>query len=93
MQLQIIKQKTKGIIVDELSNIEADPALIIDENDVLASHGASIGAIDPEILYYLMSRGLTKEDAEKLVIEAYVSPYFKDYSETNLGKYILDKIK
>lgn len=88
-----LKQKTKGIIVDTYSNIEADPALIIDENDVLASHGASIGAIDPEILYYLMSRGLTKDDAEKLVIEAYVSPYFKDYSETNLGKHILDKIK
>lgn len=88
-----LKQKTKGIIVDTYSNIEADPALIIDENDVMASHGASIGAIDPEVLYYLMSRGLTKEASEKLIIEAYISPYFKDYSETNLGKYILDKIK
>ncbi|MBO4623612.1 MAG: SufD family Fe-S cluster assembly protein [Bacilli bacterium] len=88
-----LKQKTKGILVDTYSSIEADPALIIDENDVLASHGASIGAIDPEILYYLMSRGLTKEESEKLIIEAYVSPYFKDYNETNLGKYILNKIK
>ena len=88
-----LKQKTKGILVDTYSSIEADPALIIDENDVLASHGASIGAIDPEILYYLMSRGLTKEESEKLIIDAYVSPYFKDYNETNLGKYILNKIK
>ena len=88
-----LKQKTKGILVDTYSSIEADPALIIDENDVLASHGASVGAIDPEILYYLMSRGLTKEESEKLIIEAYVSPYFKDYNETNLGKYILNKIK
>ena len=88
-----LKQKTKGLIVDTYSNIEADPALVINENDVLASHGASIGAIDPDELYYLMSRGLTKEASEKLIIEAYVSPYFKDYSETNLGKYILNKVK
>ena len=88
-----LKQKTKGLIVDKYSNIEADPALVINENDVLASHGASIGAINPDELYYLMSRGLSKTEAEKLIIEAYVSPFFKDYSETNLGKYILNKIK
>lgn len=88
-----LKQKTKGLIVDAYSHIEADPALVINENDVLASHGASIGAINPEELYYLMSRGLTKEESEKLIIEAYISPFFKDYSETNLGKYILSKIK
>lgn len=88
-----LNQKTKGIIVDKESNIEADPALVIDENDVLASHGASIGAINPDELYYLMSRGLTKEASEKLIIEAYVSPFFKDYEESNLGKYILEKIR
>lgn len=88
-----LKQKTKGLIVDTFSNIEADPALVINENDVMASHGASIGAINPDELYYLMSRGLTKEASEELIIEAYVSPFFKDYSETNLGKYILNKIK
>ena len=88
-----LAQKTKGIIIDEYSNIEADPALIIDENDVMASHGASIGAINPADLYYLMSRGLTKEASEQLIIEAYVSPYFKDYEESNLGRYILKNLK
>ena len=39
--------------------------LVIDEYDCMASHGASIGAIDEEELYYLMSRGLTRENSEE----------------------------
>ena len=88
-----LKQKAKGIILDQYSQIEADPVLIIDENDVMAGHGASIGAMNPDDLYYLMSRGLPRTEAEKLMIKAYILPFFNDYEESNLGKFILDNIK
>lgn len=50
------------------------PGLMIDANDVKASHGSTIGQIDEHQLFYLRSRGLTKQQAEKLIIEGFIEP-------------------
>ena len=39
---------------------------LIDEDDVTAGHAASVGRVDPVQLYYLMSRGISKTEAERL---------------------------
>ena len=39
---------------------DANPILLIDENDVVAGHAASVGPVDPEQMYYLMSRGIDR---------------------------------
>lgn len=46
---------------------EVSPSLLIKENDVKASHGAALGAYNPDHLYYLMSRGLSLDESKKLV--------------------------
>lgn len=51
-------QTNKIIVFDEGCKAQANPYLYIDEYDVKASHGASVGKIDEDHLYYLMSRGL-----------------------------------
>ncbi|MEG0475110.1 MAG: SufD family Fe-S cluster assembly protein, partial [Carnobacterium sp.] len=51
---------------------DANPILLIDENDVTAGHAASVGRVDPEEMYYLMSRGIPKEEAERLVIRGFL---------------------
>ena len=53
---------------------QASPSLLIDENDVKASHGAVIGRVDDNALFYLMSRGLSKEEARKLIVSSYLVP-------------------
>lgn len=40
---------------------DANPILLIDEDDVEAGHAASVGRVDPEQLYYLMSRGISQK--------------------------------
>ncbi len=50
------------------------PSLKIDANDVKASHAATVGQIDEEQLFYLMSRGLQRSEAEKLVVEGFFEP-------------------
>ena len=50
----------------------ANQILLIDENDVTAGHAASIGQVDPEDMYYLMSRGLDKATAERLVVRGFL---------------------
>ena len=53
---------------------DANPILLIDENDVIAGHAASVGPVDPEQMYYLVSRGIPQSQAERLVIRGYLSP-------------------
>lgn len=50
------------------------PELLIDENDVEASHAMSIGRVDDEQLYYLMSRGLTLPQVTALISSGYLMP-------------------
>ncbi len=50
------------------------PSLKIDANDVKASHGATVGQIDEEHMFYLMARGLSMQEAEKLIVEGFFEP-------------------
>ncbi len=76
-----LSQKTKGILLSKESMISANPWLQIDEYDCLASHGAGIGAIDEEDLFYLMSRGLSRIESERLLIAGFVNPILEELNE------------
>jgi Fe-S cluster assembly protein SufD len=65
--------RQKVLLVGENARAEAIPELEIECNEVKASHAASVGRIDEEQIFYLMSRGLSKKEAEKLIIEAFLS--------------------
>lgn len=69
------RQLAKGIIISKDSSISAKPILLIDENDVFAYHGAAIGKMSDDSLFYLMSRGLTQEEALKLIIGGMINPF------------------
>lgn len=94
----IISQKTKGILLSKESGISANPLLQIDEFDCLASHGAGIGAIDEEDLFYLMSRGLTRNESEKLIINGFINPLIErieniDSNQKNKDSKVVDLLK
>jgi Fe-S cluster assembly protein SufD len=74
MKRSIARQQNKGIVLGVNARLDANPLLLIDEYDVEASHGAAIGKIDEEQLYYLMSRGLTHKNAQRLIISGFLSP-------------------
>jgi Fe-S cluster assembly protein SufD len=74
------KQQNRGIVLGENSRLDANPLLLIDEFDVEAGHGAAIGKIDEEQLYYLMSRGITLKNAERLIISGFLSPVLENLS-------------
>ncbi|MDR0199997.1 MAG: Fe-S cluster assembly protein SufD [Streptococcaceae bacterium] len=66
------QQKTKVLMLSDTARTDANPILLIDENDVTAGHAASIGQIDPDDLYYLQSRGLDEEEAKHLVVRGFL---------------------
>jgi Fe-S cluster assembly protein SufD len=68
------EQESRVLMLSEKARGDANPILLIDEDDVTAGHAASVGRVDPLQLYYLMSRGIAKTEAERLVIHGFLAP-------------------
>ncbi|MCR8643672.1 Fe-S cluster assembly protein SufD [Paenibacillus sp. N1-5-1-14] len=68
------QQTEKVLMLSPKSRGDANPILLIDEDDVKAGHAASVGQVNPEQVHYLMSRGITKAEAQRLIIYGFLAP-------------------
>jgi len=66
-----------GLILDEFSRSNTIPALNVENNDVDAVHEARVGKISEESIFYLQSRGLSAEQATKLIVSGFLEPVVK----------------
>ena len=83
-----VMQKAKGLTLSKNAVIKAMPNLYIDEYDVVANHSASIGSISKDDLFYLMSRGLTSEEASNLVVIGFIKPIIDNINDEKLKENI-----
>lgn len=67
-------QAEKVLMLSNKARGDANPILLIDEDDVTAGHAASVGKVNPEQVYYLMSRGIDRQTAERLIILGFLAP-------------------
>ena len=65
-------QQNRVLIMSPQARGDANPILLIDENDVEAGHAASVGPVDPHQMYYLMSRGIPRPQAQRMVIRGFL---------------------
>ena len=86
------RQLSKGIVMDDTSKVICKPILLIDEYDCFASHGASIGKMSDDDLFYLMSRGLTKNEAFFLILRGIIAPFIDKLPNEKYKEEILKKI-
>ncbi len=68
--------KNENLLLDRKARADSMPTLEIDANDVRASHGATIGKIDEEYIFYLMSRGIPRSTAVRMVVEGFFHKVF-----------------
>ena len=61
-----------ALLLSGNAKAEAVPSLEIDENEVKAGHASTVGPVDPEMLFYLLSRGITHNTARKLIVQGYI---------------------
>ena len=85
-----VRQITKGLILSPTGECLAEPILLIDYYDVKAYHGATIGKISDDDLFYLMSRGLTKEEAFMLIINGLLDPFVKDINDEAIKEEVMN---
>src|SRR5262249_7785319 len=67
------KQTNKALLLSENAQINTKPQLEIFANDVRCTHGAAVGQIDEEAIFYLRSRGLSERDARNVLIHAFAA--------------------
>lgn len=72
------EQESRILMLSGDARGDANPILLIEENDVTAGHAASVGRIDESQVYYLQSRGLTRREAEQLIIHGFLAPVVEE---------------
>ena len=87
------EQETRVLMLSEKARGDANPMLLIDEDDVMAGHAASVGRVDPLQLYYLMSRGIPKVEAERLIIHGFLAPVVKALPIEAVKKQLVEVIE
>jgi Fe-S cluster assembly protein SufD len=66
-------QLNKALLLTKTAQVDTKPELEIHADDVRCTHGAAVGALDPEALFYLRSRGITTELARRMLVEAFIA--------------------
>lgn len=77
-------QSNKNLLLSRKAEANAKPELLIYADDVKCSHGATVGELDSEQLFYLRSRGLTEQSAKDLLVEAFISEVFDHMTDSTL---------
>jgi Fe-S cluster assembly protein SufD len=80
-------QRSDVLLLSENAKADAIPMLEIDNNDVKCSHGATMGEINKEQLFYLMNRGLSEEEAKGEIVRGFLEPVM-----VNLPKVLRKKV-
>lgn len=85
-------QSSKNILLSGDAKVNAKPQLEIFADDVKCSHGATIGQLDEEPIFYLRSRGLDEATAKHLLIQAFAAEIFDQIEHEGLRQYIGGKV-
>ena len=82
----ISNQVSKGLLIGKESKINLTPKLEIYNDDVECSHGAASGQPDKNTLLYLTSRGISKEEAEQIYVEGFLSEFFETIDNISMAE-------
>ena len=90
-------QLNHNLLLSREAHVDSNPVLEIEANDVRCSHGATVGPVSQEQLFYLQSRGLSPEIAQELIVKGYFNDLisllpFESLREV-IGQAIAQKIK
>ena len=86
-------QISKGLILDDNAEFSTKPELEIYADDVKCSHGSTSGNIDHDAIYYLMTRGLPKKEAIKLIVKGFLNDVVLEITDLNIKKLIEDHLE
>jgi Fe-S cluster assembly protein SufD len=67
-------QANRNLVLSHKARADSIPGLEILADDVRCTHAATVGKIDPDLIFYLLSRGIPYSEAEHLIVEGFFDP-------------------
>ena len=86
------RMMTRALLLSDRAEADAKPELEIFADDVQCGHGATVGAIDDELKFYLMARGIPDAEAEALLIQAFLGEAVDGVEHAALREALMDHI-
>ncbi|MGI1818652.1 Fe-S cluster assembly protein SufD [Lactobacillus johnsonii] len=83
-------QQNRVLMMSDEAHGDANPLLLIDENDVIAAHAASVGPVDKVQMNYLMSRGIPYDQAQRLVIRGFLGAVLDAIPNKDVRRKMID---
>jgi Fe-S cluster assembly protein SufD len=87
------QQETRLLNLSKSAEAIANPFLLIDEGDITAGHAASIGQLDEEQIYYLMSRGMGRTEASKMIVSGFLTPFVDAITDETMREQLSVRIE
>jgi Fe-S cluster assembly protein SufD len=86
-----IHQSNQNLLLSNKAEIDTKPNLEIYTDDVVASHGATVGQLDEKALFYLQSRGISEEQAREILMAGFVRSIFDEMPDNQVTAYLQDE--
>ena len=86
-------QLSKALLLSDSSEFNSKPELEIYADDVKCSHGATSGSVDEDSIYYLMTRGLNRKEAVKLLIDGFLNEIVDMIKSNSIKKFVKSKLE
>lgn len=86
------KQSNKNLLLSRDAHVDTKPQLEIFADDVKCTHGATVGQLDDDALFYLQSRGIGMKDATLMLTRAFAAEVTQEIEIASLQTYVQDKI-
>ncbi len=84
--------QTHSVMLSRAAKIDAIPSLVVKTDDVSASHGGTVGEIDEQQVFYMRSRGITRVEAIRVLVEGFLEPVVALYEDERLETLVRKRI-
>jgi Fe-S cluster assembly protein SufD len=86
------KMMTRALLLSEAAEADNKPELEIFADDVQCGHGATAGAIDDELKFYLLARGIPPAEAESLLIQAFLGEAIEGIEHAGMREALIEQV-
>jgi Fe-S cluster assembly protein SufD len=91
-QRSVAYQANRNLLLSEGARADTEPMLEIEADDVRCTHGATVGPVDEEQLFYARSRGLAPDDAARLIVDGFFQEVFEKFGEPLVTETLREKV-
>jgi Fe-S cluster assembly protein SufD len=81
-----------SMMLSPRAKIDAIPSVLVSADDVSASHGGTVGELDEALIYYMRSRGLTRPQAVRIIVEGFFEPLIGQLEDERLEQLVRERI-